>query len=86
MSYSLFKRLDQGISRHILDVPVTERMTSPPWHTTIVTSEHRKVFGGTAILPHIFDPQKSPFGARLGARLSSDVQSGRRLDPNLPPR
>ncbi|MCV0415762.1 MAG: hypothetical protein K5831_12905 [Brevundimonas sp.] len=33
MSYSLFKRLDQGISRHILDVPVTERMTSPPWHT-----------------------------------------------------
>lgn len=86
MSYSLFKRLDQGINRHILNVPVTERMTSAPSHTTIVTSEHRKVFGGTAILPHIFDPQKSPVGARLGARLSSDDRCGRRLDPNLPPR
>jgi len=40
------------------------------------------VFGGTAILPHIFDPQKSP----IGARLSSDDRCGRRLDPNLPPR
>lgn len=55
---------------------------STPLSSTIVTSEHRKVFGGTAILPHIFDPQKS----RLGARLSSDDRSGRRLDPNLPPR
>jgi hypothetical protein len=44
------------------------------------------VFGGTAILPHIFDPQKSPVGARLGAHLSSDDECGRRLDPNLPPR
>jgi len=44
------------------------------------------VFGGTAILPDIFDPQKSPFGARPGARLLSDDRCGRRLDPNLPPR
>jgi len=44
------------------------------------------VFGGTAILPHIFDPQKSPFGARLGARFSFDDRCGRWLDPNLPPR
>lgn len=59
---------------------------STPLSSTIVTSEHRKVFGGTAILPHIFDPQKSPVGARLGARHSSDDRRGRRLDPNLPPR
>jgi len=44
------------------------------------------VFGGTAILSHIFDLQKSPFGAPPGARLSSDDRCGRRLDPNLPPR
>lgn len=59
---------------------------STPLSSTIVTSEHRKVFGGTAILPHISYPQKSPLGARLGARLSSDDRCGRRLDPNLPPR
>ena len=31
---------------------------STPLSSTIVTSEHRKVFGGTAILPYIIDPAR----------------------------
>ncbi len=31
-------------------------MTSAPAHTTIVTSKHRKMLGGTATFPHIAAP------------------------------
>ncbi|GAA0202816.1 hypothetical protein GCM10009081_17440 [Brevundimonas nasdae] len=31
-------------------------MTSAPSHTTIVTSKHRKMLGGTATFPHIAAP------------------------------
>ena len=37
---------------------------STPLSSTIVTSEHRKVFGGTATFPHILDAAQTPFGAR----------------------
>ncbi len=37
---------------------------STPLSSTIVTSEHRKVFGGTAILPYILDAAHTLFGAQ----------------------
>ena len=37
---------------------------STPLSSTIVTSEHCKVLGGTATFTHILDAPQTPFGSR----------------------
>ena len=59
---------------------------STPLSSTIVTSEHRRVFGGTTTLPPHFRSAEVAIRRGPGARLSSDDRCGRRLDPSLPPR